>query len=60
MKGLADAVDVFCESIAFSIDQTEQIFLAAQALNLPIKCHAEQLSNLGASQLSCSIWCLIL
>lgn len=51
-EGLADAVDVFCESIAFSIAQTEQIFLAAQALNLPIKCHAEQLSNLGASQLA--------
>jgi imidazolonepropionase len=50
--GLADAVDVFCESIAFSIDQTEQIFLAARALNLPIKCHAEQLSNLGASALA--------
>lgn len=50
--GLADAVDVFCESIAFSIDQTEQIFLTARALNLPIKCHAEQLSNLGASALA--------
>jgi imidazolonepropionase len=50
--GLVDAVDVFCESIAFSLDQTEQIFLAAQALNLPIKCHAEQLSNLGASDLA--------
>ncbi|MCL9683912.1 imidazolonepropionase [Legionella maioricensis] len=49
---LADAVDVFCESIAFSLKQTEQIFLAAQALNLPIKCHAEQLSNLGASVLA--------
>lgn len=49
---LADAVDVFCESIAFSLKQTEQIFLAAHALNLPIKCHAEQLSNLGASQLA--------
>lgn len=50
--GLADAVDVFCESIAFSIEQTEQIFIAARALNLPIKCHAEQLSNLGASILA--------
>jgi imidazolonepropionase len=49
---LADAVDVFCESIAFSIEQTEQIFIAARALNLPIKCHAEQLSNLGASILA--------
>lgn len=51
-SGLADAVDVFCESIAFSLAQTEQIFTAAQALNLPIKCHAEQLSNLGASALA--------
>lgn len=49
---LADAVDVFCESIAFSLKQTEQIFLAAHALNLPVKCHAEQLSNLGASALA--------
>ncbi|KTD60275.1 imidazolone-5-propionate hydrolase [Legionella santicrucis] len=51
-ENLADAVDVFCESIAFSLEQTEQIFSAARALNLPIKCHAEQLSNLGASKLA--------
>ncbi len=44
---LVDAVDVFCESIAFSIRQAEQIFQAAKDLNLPIKCHAEQLSNMG-------------
>lgn len=50
--GLADAVDVFCESIAFSREQTEQIFSTARNLNLPIKCHAEQLSNLGASTLA--------
>lgn len=49
---LADAVDVFCESIAFSLKQTEQIFAHAQRLQLPIKCHAEQLSNLGASVLA--------
>lgn len=49
---LADAVDVFCESIAFSLKQTEQIFLEAAALGLPVKCHAEQLSNLGASELA--------
>lgn len=49
-SGLADAVDVFCESIAFSLDQAEQIFLTARSMNLPIKCHAEQLSNLGASK----------
>lgn len=51
-SGLADAVDVFCESIAFSLEQTEQIFTAAQKLKLPIKCHADQLSNLGASKLA--------
>ena len=57
-SGLADAVDVFCESIAFSIEQTEQIFLAARALNIPIKCHAEQLSNLGASALAAELGAL--
>lgn len=50
--GLADAIDVFCESIGFSIAQTEQLFIQAQSFNLPIKCHAEQLSNLGASSLA--------
>lgn len=50
--GLADAVDVFCETIAFSIAQTEQIFHSARSLGFPIKCHAEQLSNLGASALA--------
>lgn len=51
-QNLIDAVYVFCETIAFSLAQTEQIFLAACALNLPVKCHAEQLSNVGASQLA--------
>lgn len=49
---LADAVDVFCEHIAFSLEQTEAIFKTAQQLKLPIKCHAEQLSNIGASTLA--------
>lgn len=52
--GLADAVDVFCESIGFSLAQMEQVFLRAQDLGLPMKCHAEQLSNLGASTLAAS------
>ncbi len=56
--GLADAVDVFCETIAFSLEQTEQIFLTARTLNLPIKCHAEQLSNLGASALAAELGAL--
>ncbi|PWY57397.1 imidazolonepropionase [Legionella qingyii] len=51
-ENLVDAVDVFCESIAFSLKQTEQVFAAAQELKLPIKCHAEQLSNIGASKLA--------
>ncbi|ASQ45297.1 imidazolonepropionase [Legionella clemsonensis] len=50
--GLADAVDVFCESIGFNLAQTEQLFIRARALGLPVKCHAEQLSNLGASKLA--------
>ena len=50
--GLADAVDVFCESIAFTCGQTEQLFLKAHDLKLAVKCHAEQLSNIGASSLA--------
>lgn len=40
----ADAVDVFCENIAFDLKQTERIFQTAQKYNLAIKCHSEQLS----------------
>ncbi len=43
--GLAEAVDVFCENIAFSAAQAEQVFVAAQQHGLAIKIHAEQLSN---------------
>jgi imidazolonepropionase len=49
---LVDAVDVFCDDIAFSIAQTERIFQTAKALSLPIKCHAEQLSHQGAASLA--------
>lgn len=49
---LADAVDVFCESIGFSLIQTERVFAAAQKHHLPIKVHAEQLSNLGGTALA--------
>lgn len=48
---LVDAVDVFCEGIGFSIAQTRKVFAAATALGLPVKAHAEQLSNLGGSAL---------
>ncbi|MBK8229113.1 MAG: imidazolonepropionase [Candidatus Eisenbacteria bacterium] len=44
-EGLVDAVDAFCESIAFSPDQVEKLFAAAGRLQLPVKLHAEQLSN---------------
>lgn len=49
-EGLVDAVDVFCESIGFTLAQSERLFDAAQALGLPVKMHAEQLSNLGAAR----------
>ena len=51
-EGLIDAVDVFCERIAFSLAETEQVFLAAQALGLPVKLHAEQLSNMEGAALA--------
>ncbi|MGH6747231.1 imidazolonepropionase [Novosphingobium sp.] len=50
--GLADAVDAFCEGIGFSPDQTERLFRAATALGLPVKLHAEQLSNLHGAALA--------
>ena len=53
-EGLVDAVDVFCEHIAFSLAETEQVFKAAQALGLPVKLHAEQLSDMGGSALAAS------
>lgn len=43
--GLADAVDAFCENIGFTPTQTERVFAAARAHGLPVKLHAEQLSN---------------
>lgn len=49
---LADAVDVFCEGIGFSVEQTERVFSAAKKYGLPIKVHAEQLSNLGGTALA--------
>lgn len=49
---LADAVDVFTENIAFSLAQTRKVFEAARALGLPVKIHAEQLSNMGGAALA--------
>lgn len=51
-RGLADAVDVFCEGIGFNIEQTEEVFYAAKQHGLAVKVHAEQLSNLGGSALA--------
>jgi imidazolonepropionase len=50
--GLVDAVDAFCEGIGFSPAQVERVFAAAQALGLPVKLHAEQLSNLHGAALA--------
>jgi imidazolonepropionase len=49
---LADAVDAFCEGIAFSVDQTTRVFAAAKAAGLPVKLHADQLSNLHGARLA--------
>ena len=51
-EGLVDAVDAFCERIAFSTEQTARVFAAARALGLPVKLHAEQLSDSGGAQLA--------
>lgn len=51
-EGLVDAVDVFCERIAFTLAETEQVFQAAQKLGIPVKLHAEQLSDMGGSALA--------
>jgi len=50
--GLVDAVDAFCERIGFSAVQVERVFEAARALGLPVKLHAEQLSNQRGTQLA--------
>jgi len=52
LASLSDAVDVFCEGIGFSRAQTDRIFTAAAANGLPVKLHAEQLSNLGGAALA--------
>jgi imidazolonepropionase len=48
-EGLIDAVDVFCENIAFNVAQSERLFDAAHDRGLPVKMHADQLSNLGGT-----------
>jgi imidazolonepropionase len=51
-EGLVDAVDAFCEGIAFSAAQTERVFGVARGLGLPVKLHADQLSNGGGAALA--------
>ena len=53
-EGLADAVDGFCEGIAFLPDQIARVFDRAEEMDLPVKLHAEQLSNLGGAALAAS------
>lgn len=53
-EGLVDAVDAFCETIAFSPEQVSRVFDAAAELGLPVKIHAEQLSNSGGAKLAAS------
>lgn len=48
-EGLIDAVDAFCEGIAFSVEELRPLFAEARALGLPVKLHAEQLSDLGGA-----------
>jgi imidazolonepropionase len=51
-EGLVDTVDAFCENIAFSPEETAQVFARARELNLPVKLHADQLSNLHGAALA--------
>jgi imidazolonepropionase len=51
-EGLADAVDAFCEGIAFSVEETARVFTQAQALKLAVRLHADQLSNLHGAALA--------
>ncbi|MBQ4891910.1 imidazolonepropionase [Shewanella sp. MMG014] len=54
-QNLADAADVFCENIAFNLDQTERVLTAAKTAGLEIKLHAEQLSNMGGSTMAAKL-----
>ena len=49
---MADAVDAFCEGIAFSPEQIDRVFVEAARLGLPVKLHADQLSNCGGAALA--------
>ncbi len=57
-EGLVDAVDAFCEGIAFSVDELRPLYAEAQALGLPVKLHAEQLSDLGGAAFAAGLGAL--
>jgi len=57
-EGLIDAVDGFCEGIAFSVEEMRRVFDHAKSLGLPVKLHAEQLSNLGGAKMAASFGAL--
>jgi imidazolonepropionase len=57
-EGLADGADAFCETIAFSPEQTARYLEAARAAGLPIKIHADQLSDLGGAELAARLRCV--
>jgi imidazolonepropionase len=57
-RGHCDAVDVFCEGIGFDVAQTRRVFEAARNCGVPIKVHAEQLSNTGGAQLAAEMGAL--
>lgn len=57
-QGLVDAVDAFCENIGFTTEQTARVFEAARALGLPVKLHAEQLSDSAGAALAASFGAL--
>ncbi len=56
--GLVDAVDAYCENIAFSTDQIARLFETAQSLSLPVRLHADQLSDSGGAELAASFHAL--
>jgi imidazolonepropionase len=57
-EGLVDAVDAFCEGIGFTPTQTRRVFAAARELGLPVKLHADQLSDLGGAALCAEVGAL--
>lgn len=57
-EGLADAVDAYCEGVAFTTDEVREIFERARALSLPVRLHAEQFSDSGGAAMAASLGAL--